>query len=171
MNIQFGTMEKRTIVGRGRNGDVILGACWDVDCPDHKTLVAVKIFDISQNEKLTQQVKTETRVITYANENKLSCVPKLAWSGFCSESYYINCTDLIDGYKKDLNKLNQKERELFEHALVELRMVGITHGNICKQNVIFTETKCYLVGFSNAKISEEMSIEGLEFDFNKRSLD
>lgn len=160
---------EKTIVGRGRTGLVSLANVYHIDKPDVRYTVAVKCGDFMKIHSLKKELLNEARVIKYANNMGLKCVPQLHYSGYFGYGglMYINCTRYIEGYRKELSQLNKREQYLLKSALAELRLANIVHNDIKTSNILFTATQCFIIDFGASLIQEQNIIyEKLEFDPN-----
>lgn len=143
------------ILGHGITGCVTLGRVWSNESPNLKYAVAVQMGDLYSMPFLKSQLLNEVRVLSYANEMGLKCVPKLRWAGYYGfgAEFYVVCTDYIHGgYSKELYQLNESESKLLQNALTELQRASIRLGEISKHNVIFNQSECFFVDLSEATV-------------------
>lgn len=147
-------LDQSTVIGFGRTGYVIGGQAWSLDSPEAKHSAAFKIGDIFKIPILESELKNEVRVLMYANQRELRCVPKLLWAGYFGygAQFYVVCTQLLPGYHKDLKSLNATEDAFYREALEELKSANIKHGDLQKSNILFTQQQAYIIDFGESTI-------------------
>lgn len=162
---------QRTVVGKGQTGLVTLASAYHVERPMDMFTVAVKCGDWMKMPSLKKELKNEARVMQYANNLGLKCVPKLYFSGYFGFGglLYLNCSQYIDGYSKDLDKLTEQETILLKRALGELRQANIKHNDIRGSNVLFTSNECYILDYGYSEILEKDQTHlSLEYDLDEK---
>lgn len=154
------------VLGYGRAGYVTLGKAWQVENPASKVRVAVKMADFTKKPALRKEMQSEARLLVYANNRGLKCVPKLIWSGYFGfgGEFYVNCTEQIAGVKRDLDKLSSRQRNMLREALEELQSANIFHRDINKDNIIYGKDRCYIIDFGCAQLFKRDTYDELEFD-------
>lgn len=152
-------------LGKGRSGSTSLGYVMNHQ-ERIKVRCAVKIADLSKRPYLQDELENEVRVLIYLNSSGAKCVPTIRWAGCLIGMFYAIATDFIDGYQPgSLEELDESERDMFEEALVELRVFNVTHGDLKESNIIFTDQRCYIIDFGMSSITtEDTCWESLEYD-------
>lgn len=164
----FELIRPAKVLGFGRTGYVTLGRAWQIGDSENKIDVAVKMADYLKKRPLLEEMQNEARVMAYANNRGLKCVPKLLWSGFFGfgGELYVNCTQRVIGYKRDFNKLTKREKRMLRDSLKELRTANIFHHDLKKNNILFGEKNCFIIDYGSAQIAKEETFLELELNID-----